>query len=184
MIKKIIILILVLIVIAISFWYFFSEEKIQTVSEQNTVQKRFTEDTTNNNPPQAPQPETVVDMPNGSERESEISTLSENELYLEIKKDLKSWEETRDSSFLHNALKKSEGSSNELSFEAWVPFIKNYSSSLVQIIESENPGLIETVYLTLDWFIYLSGEFEKMSIKDKEEISGDYFKAKKLFEKN
>ncbi len=104
----------------------------------------------------------------------------EEEINKKIKQNLQDWEITKDKKLLEDSLKLTLNTDNEAVLEAWVNFIPKNSSELIKIIDTSTNKLEveKTVKLILDWYINLSGNYDKLSPTQKSTISNQYKQLK------
>jgi hypothetical protein len=97
-----------------------------------------------------------------------------------IEKRLRDWKITKDENLLRGALTLSENADNEAILSAWTSFMSTDSGELLKIIDSSvdakrtkgNIGLI------FEWYIELSGEYEKLSGAKKQQLTNQYNQLK------
>jgi hypothetical protein len=108
------------------------------------------------------------------------NTNPESVLKKKIEKILSNWSITKDPNLLREALVLSEGLDNEVVFEAWVPFMKTDSSELVKLIttSTNTQKTKATIRGIFEWYIELSGEYEKLTIGKKQQVTNQYNQLK------
>ena len=94
----------------------------------------------------------------------------------DIKKNISQWSESKNVEYLKNALLITyKNINNETSFEPWLQEIQNNSSQITLSLNKDSS--IETLtsaYTIYEWFIQLSGQYEKLSPEKKQSISRDF----------
>lgn len=95
---------------------------------------------------------------------------------LKIKDNLSSWVKNQNIELLEETLLLTlENNSNESFFEPWRDFIKNNSSKFLSTLnQNTDEKLLLSTYYIYDWFINLSGEYEKLTHQEKQGISKDF----------
>ncbi len=108
------------------------------------------------------------------------NTSPESVLKNKIEKILSNWNITKDPNLLKEALVLSEGLDNEVVFEAWIPFMKTDSSELVKLIStSANTQKTKaTVRGIFEWYMELSGEYQKLTNGKKQQLTNQYNQLK------
>lgn len=108
------------------------------------------------------------------------SNNPEDILKNKIEKLLFNWSLTKDESTLREALVLSEGIDNEVVLEAWIPFMKENSNELIKLINtsSNKQKTKTTINIIFQWYIQLSGEYEKLSNSQKLQIKNQYNQLK------
>ena len=96
--------------------------------------------------------------------------------YNQINKNLYDWSTTKDPELIKQSLKLSESADNETILESWRPFMATNSSELIKLIpKSDNIQKTKSdIHLIFEWYIELSGDFEKLSSSKKQEILKQY----------
>lgn len=97
-----------------------------------------------------------------------------------VEKTLFNWNITKDESTLREAVALSEDVDNEVVLEAWIPFMKTNSNELIKLINtsSDKQKTEATVQVIFQWYIELSGEYEKLSSGQKQQLTDQYNQLK------
>jgi len=103
------------------------------------------------------------------------SKSSENSIVSEIKDFIVFWEEKDDLNSLITAIRlTNENMSNERIISLWEPTIRTNSSKIVLSLSNEpDKKTLFTASVIYDWFINLSGEYEKLTKEERQKISRD-----------
>lgn len=120
-----------------------------------------------------------------TENKTEVNTVEYKEGFEEIEnnkinKILFDWNTTKDPELLKQAVFMSRSADNETILESWRLFMSSNSSELIKTIyRSDNIQQTKNdVLLIFQWYIELSGEFEKLSNTKKQEILKQYNQLK------
>lgn len=101
---------------------------------------------------------------------------TETTSYQKIKVGIDKWVIEKDPQLLIEPINLSNGTSNEFLLEPWKPVISENSTELMVSITSSTftPKQIASFYTIFDWYVKMSGEYEKLSPEKKLEISKYY----------
>lgn len=104
----------------------------------------------------------------------------EDVLNKKISKILFDWTITRDENSLREALALSENADNEAILEAWVPFMQKDSAELLKLINTSSDGKRTKAGISVlfQWYINLSGDYEKLSTAKRQQITNQYNQLK------
>lgn len=171
---KIIIILITLILISIIVFILLNKKNksvnIDTVAteQENTVENR---NTFNTNKTTQTNKDIVV-----QQNIVEGDKGEEDYIYKNIQKNIFNWNITKDPELLKKSITLSENASNETILESWRSFMTSNSSELIKLVNTSSNSIEdkETVRLIFEWYINLSGEYEKLSASKKAEISNQY----------
>ena len=188
-----IIIIITLLVLCIGVWFAMKIKKDSTVNPEvlentqtSTIDTRRVNFNTQN--PSS----SILDSATSSPESSNISSTTpeinpldyietaEAKISQKIKKLLSDWSIIKDKNLLIEGLKLSEGADNESILEAWTDFMKKDSIELLKLTNTSS-NIKKTkndVRLIFEWFINLSGEYEKLSSGKRIEIKNQYNQLK------
>lgn len=98
------------------------------------------------------------------------------DLRKKIKENLENWQITKDKKLLEDSLNLTKGTDNESVLDAWSDFIPKNTNELMLLIDTSinKKETEQTIKLILDWYINLSGNYEKLSNQQKLFISNQY----------
>ncbi len=104
----------------------------------------------------------------------------EDIIHKKIEKLLFDWETTKDKNLLIEAINLSANADNEVILSAWTDFMKKNSAELVKVItgSSNEKQTREDIRRIFEWYVELSGEYEKLSSTKRQEISRQYQQLK------
>ena len=184
---KIIIIILTILILSAGFIFIQKNKTKNTITETNqdtaVTENRVIFKTKNTNTVIETDYSTSSETLNGTSTplEQKTNTVeyppSEDDLqHIKTSKLLFDWNTTKDIEVLKTVLKNTEGADNEALLEVWRPFMSKNSAELIKLIEtSSNIKQTKTnIRLIFEWYIELSGDFEKLSATKKQEIMRQY----------
>lgn len=188
--KFIKIIVVIVIILILAFTFLFVRKNNQAIVSENT---NSTSTLTADNG----RPVLNTNFSNNSATTTENTTVSENNytnvnpadyagsgpediLRKKIEKILFNWGVTKDEKSLRDAIALSENADNEAVLSAWISFMKTDSAELVKIINTSTDikRTKNTVSTIFQWFIELSGEYEKLSPAKKQQLTNQYNQLK------
>ena len=151
---------------------------VQVGSDGRPVLNTGTSTNTNNSGQQT-NPDTSVSNANISPNDF-AGNGPEDMTKKKIEKILFNWNITKDENSLREAVVLSENIDNEIIFEAWIPFMGMNSAELVKIINTSTDiqKTKSTIRGIFEWYIELSGEYEKLSSAKKQQLTNQYNQLK------
>jgi exopolysaccharide biosynthesis protein len=180
---KIIIIILIILILPIGFIFIQKNKTKKTVTETNqdatTMENRVIFKTKNTNNVVETDYSTSSEISTPLEQKTNVVEYQQGPddlLYTKTSKLLFDWNTTKDPEILKTVLKNTEGADNEGLLEVWRPFMQKNSSELIKIIDT-SPNIKQTksnIRLIFEWYIDLSGDFEKLSSVKKQELMRQY----------
>lgn len=100
----------------------------------------------------------------------------ETALLEDINKNILQWSQSKNNQYLEDALILTfKNRDNETSFEPWAEQVQKNSSQILLLLSKDSS--IETLtsaYTIYEWFIQLSGQYEKLIPEKKQSISRDF----------
>jgi len=122
----------------------------------------------------------IIDSTTEDYTNTEGQIGQEDVISRQIKQKLFNWNITKDIELLKESIKLTEGADNEVVLGAWRDFMSKNSTELIKVVNTSSDGIKtkETVKLILEWYIDLSGDYEKLSSVKKQEISNQYKQLK------
>ena len=178
--KKIILVSVTIIVLAIAgffFWKFYNPTKKRLPAEEpfkQEQQKRVLPKNT------TPTKSTITE----DEKEPQPNifksqTGNEDLLVTKIEKNI----ESRDINKIKDSiLIVEQNADNESFFEIWRNYLLTNSDTLLTIAKEGDQKLTKGVYFIFEWYIYLSGEFDKLDMNKKETLNKQFLEIKSLLE--
>lgn len=151
---------------------------VQVGSDGRPILNTSTSTNTNNGGQQT-NPDTSVSNANISPNDF-ASNNPEDITKKKIENILFNWNITKDESSLREAITLSEDIDNEIIFEAWIPFMGTNSAELIKLVNTSTN--IQKTKVTIkgifEWYVELSGEYEKLSSAKKQQITNQYNQLK------
>lgn len=180
---KIIIIILTILILSAGFVFIQKNKTKNTVTETNqdtaATENRVIFNTKNTNNVVETDYSTSSGTSTPLEQKTNVVEYQqgpEDLQYTKTSKLLFDWNTTKDPEILKIVLKSTESADNETLLEAWRPFMSKNSAELIKLIDtsSDIKQTKTNIRLVFEWYIELSGDFEKLSSAKRQEIMRQY----------